>query len=189
MMSESIYTINKTKEPLLATSKETDLKVSAEKTKCMFMAHEHSAGQSQKMKVDNKSFESAAKFTYLRTTLKNQHCIHEEIMSRLNSGKACHHLFKNLLSSSLRSKNIKVKTHKTIILPVVLAGCDTWSLILREKHRLRMFKNSVQRKISGPTKEEVTGDWRQLHNKKMHELYSPLNTFQVIKSRRDGQGM
>jgi hypothetical protein len=80
-LGESICTIKESTEALLATSKETDLKVSAEKTTCMFTAHEESAGQYHKMKVDNKSFESAAKFKYLGTTITNQTCIHDEIMS------------------------------------------------------------------------------------------------------------
>jgi hypothetical protein len=77
-------------------------------------------------------------------------CIHEEIKSRLNSRNACYHLVQSLLSSRLLSRNVKVKIYKTIILPVVLYGCNTWSLTLREKHRLRMFENRVLRRIFGP---------------------------------------
>ena len=64
----------------------------------------------------------------------------------------------NLLSSSLLSKNIKIKIHRTIILPVVLYGCETWSLTLREERRLRVFENRVLRRIFGPKRDEVTGD-------------------------------
>jgi hypothetical protein len=79
--------------------------------------------------------------------LKND--IHDEIKSRLNSGNVCHHLFQNLLSSCLISKNLKVKIYNTVILPFVLYGCKTWSLTLREEHRLRVFENKVL-KIFGP---------------------------------------
>jgi hypothetical protein len=79
------------------------------------------------------------------------------------------------LSSRLRSKNVKFKTYKTIILPVVLYGCKTWSLTLGEEHRLRVFKNRVLRRIYGPKRDEVTGGWRKLHNEELHTFYcSPI---------------
>jgi hypothetical protein len=72
----------------------------------------------------------------------------------------------------LLSKNLKIRIYKTIILPVVLYGCETWSLTLREEHRLRMFENRVLRRIFGPKRNDVTGDWRKLHNDELHNLYS-----------------
>jgi hypothetical protein len=90
----------------------------------------------------------------------------------------------NLLSSSLLSKNVKIKIYITIILPVVLYGCESWSLTLREECRLRVFENKVLRRISWPKRNEVTGEWRRLHNKELHALYSSLNIIRVIKSRR-----
>ena len=69
---------------------------------------------------------------------------------------------KNLLSSSLLSKNLEIKIYRTIILPVVLYGCETWSLTLREEHRLRVFENRVLRRVFGPKRDEVTGEWRKL---------------------------
>jgi hypothetical protein len=90
----------------------------------------------------------------------------------------------NLLSSRLLSRSVKVKTHKTIILPVVLYGCETWSLTLREEHRLRVFENRVLRRIFGPKRDEVTGEWRKLHNEELHILYSSPNIIRQIKSRR-----
>jgi len=77
------------------------------------------------------------------TALTNQNSIQEEIMSRLKSGNVCYHSVQNLLSFSLLSKNLKIKIYRTIILPVVLYGCETWSLILREECRLRVFENRV----------------------------------------------
>jgi hypothetical protein len=78
---------------------------------------------------------------YLGTTLINHYCINGEMKNRLKSGNAFSHSVKNLLSSSLLSKNIKIKIYMTIILPVILCGCETWYLTLREEHRLRVFKN------------------------------------------------
>ena len=82
---------------------------------------------------------------YLGTTLTNQNSIQKEIKSRLKLGNACYRSVQKLLSSSLLSKNLKTKIHRTIILPVVLYGCQTWSLTLREEHRLRVFENRVLR--------------------------------------------
>jgi hypothetical protein len=96
--------------------------------------------------------------------------IHEEIKNRLKSGNACYHSVQNLLSSRLLSKNVKIKIYKTIILPVVLYGCDSWSLTLREECRLRVFENKVLRRIFGPKTDEVTGEWRRLHKKELYAL-------------------
>jgi hypothetical protein len=87
------------------------------------------------------------------------------------------------LSSGLISKNLKIKTQKTVILPVVLYGCETWSLTLGEEYRMRVFENRVLRKIFGPKREE-DGSWRKLHNYEPHDLYSSPNIVRVIKSRR-----
>jgi hypothetical protein len=92
------------------------------------------------------------------------HHMHEEIESRLNSGNGCYHSVQSFLSSCLLSRNLKVKIYKTIILPVVLYGCEIWSLTLREEHRLRVFENRVLRRMFGPKRDEVTGEWRRLHS-------------------------
>ena len=88
----------------------------------------------------------------------------EEIKSRLRSGNACYHSVQNLLSSRLLSKNLKFKIYRTIILPVVLYGCETLSLTLREERKLRVFENRVLRGIFGPEMDEVTGERRKLHS-------------------------
>jgi hypothetical protein len=88
------------------------------------------------------------------------------------------------LSSRLLFWNVKVKTHNTIIMPFVLYGCETWSVTLREEHRLRVFENRVLRRIFGPKRDEVTGEWTKLHNEELHILYSSPNIVRQIKSRR-----
>ena len=116
------------------------------------------AGRIHNIKIDNSSFERVVEWKYLGTTLTNQNSIQKELKSRLKSGNACYHSVQNLLSSSLPSKNLKIKIHRTIILPVVLCGCETWSLTLREERRLRVLEDSVLRRIFGVKKEEVTGE-------------------------------
>ena len=92
------------------------------------------------------------------TTLTNQNSIAEEIKSRLKSGNACYQSVQNLLSSRLLSKNLQIKIYRTIVLPDVLYGCETWSLTLREERKLRVFENRVLRRIFGPRRDEVTGN-------------------------------
>jgi hypothetical protein len=89
----------------------------------------------------------------------------------------------NLSSSHLPSKNIKTRKYKTIILPLVLYRCETWSLTLTEEHRLRVFEKRVLRRIFGPKRDEETGSWRKLHNEELHNLYSSPSIIRIIKSR------
>ena len=124
------------------------------------------------------------KFKYLGVTVTNTNDIREEIKRRINMGNACYYSPEKMLSSRLLSKKLKVKTYKTIILPVVLYGCETWSLTLREEHRLRVFENKVLRKIFGAKKEEITREWRKLYNAELYALYSSPNIIRSLKSRR-----
>ena len=89
-----------------------------------------------------------------------------------------------LLSSSLLSKNLKIKIYRTIIVSFVLYGCETWSLTLREECRLKMFENRVLRRIFRPKRDEVTGEWRKLRNEELNYLYSSPIIVRVIKSKR-----
>jgi hypothetical protein len=84
----------------------------------------------------------------------------------------------------LLPKNTKIKIYRTTILPVVLYGCETWSLTLREEHRLRVFENRGLRRIFGPKRDGVTGKWRRLHNEERNDLYCSRNIIRVIRSRR-----
>jgi hypothetical protein len=109
-------------------------------------------------------------FKYLGTTLTNQNSIQEEIKIRLMSGNACYHSVQNLLCSSLLSRNIKIKIYRLIILHVVLYGCASWSQTLRKKRRLWVLDNRVLRRIFGSKRDEVTGEWRKLHNWEINDL-------------------
>jgi len=86
--------------------------------------------------------------------------------------------------SRLLSKNLKIKIYSIIILPVVLYECETWSLALREERKLKVFENMVLRGIFGPRRDEVTGEWRRLHDAELNDLYTSSNIVRVIKSRR-----
>jgi len=114
----------------------------------------------------------------------NHKSVEEEIKDRLKSGNACYHSVQNLLSSSLLSKNIKIKIHRTISLLVILYGYETWLLTLREECRLGVFENRVLRRILWSKRDDITGEWRKLHNEKLTDPYSSTNVIQVIKSRR-----
>jgi hypothetical protein len=103
--------------------------------------------------------------------------IQEEIKRRLNSGNACYQSVQNILSSHLLSKNVKFRIYKTIILPVVPCGCETWSLTVREEHELRVFVNRMLRRIFGPKRNGV---WRKLHNEELHNLYSSPSIIRIM---------
>jgi hypothetical protein len=182
-MGENIGTINKNTEALLDASKEVGLEVNQEKTKYMLMSHSQKLGQKHSIKIANRSFEDVAKFEYLGT-LTDQNCTHRGINSRLNLGNASYCSVQSLLSSCLLATDVKVEIYKTVVVPVVLYGCETWSLTLREQHRQRVFENRVLRRMCGPKRAEVTGEWRKLHNGELHNLYTSPDIIRQIKSRR-----
>ena len=130
------------------------------------MSRDQNAGRKHRVRIDNSTFETVEVFKYLGTTLRKQNSIQEEMKSRLRSGNAWYHSVQSLLSSRFLSKNLKtnIYIYRTIILPVVLYGCESWSLTAREERKLRVFENMVLRRIFGPRRDEVTGEWRRLHN-------------------------
>jgi hypothetical protein len=150
----------------------------------MVMSRDQNAGRNHSIKIDNISFEWVEEFKYLGTILTNQNSIQEEDKSRLKIGNACYYSVQNLLSSRLLSTNLKIRIYRTIILPVVLYGCETWSLTLKEECRLRVSENRVLRSIFGPKRDELTGEWKKLHNEELNALISLPNIVRVIKSRR-----
>jgi hypothetical protein len=124
LLGDSINTI---KENTEATT-DVGLEMNAVKTKYMIMSCHLNSGQNQNISIANELFEKVAKFKYLVMTLTNWNDIHNEIRSRLNLGNACYYSVHNIFSSHLISKNLKIKIYKTVILPLVLYGCETWSL-------------------------------------------------------------
>jgi hypothetical protein len=179
---DCINTITGNTETLLEASRDVGLEINTEKTKCMIMSRHPKSGQNQNIRIANESFANVTKFKYLGTTLTNQNGIHDEIKSRLNSGNACYYSVQTLLSSHLISKKkLNIKICKTVIFSVVLYGCETWSLNMRDDHRLRVFESRVLRRIFGPKRDE-NGSWKKLHNDELHSLYSSPNIVRVIKS-------
>jgi hypothetical protein len=132
------------------------------------LSRRQNAGQNHNIKKGGRSFENVAQFKYLGTTVTNQNLIQEEIKRIWNSGNSCYHSVQKLLFSRLFPKNVKIRIYKTIILPMVLYGCETWYLTLREVHRQRVFEKRV------------------LHNEELHNLYSSPSIIRNIKSRMMG---
>jgi sorting nexin-29 len=183
LLGDSVNTTKEYSETLSEASRYIGLEINAEKKKYMIMSRHPNSRQNQNIRIANESFENVVKFKYLGVTLTNQNDIHDEIKSRLNSGNARYYSVQNLLSSCLISKNLKIKIYKTVIVPVVLYGCETWTFALGEEHGLRAFENRVLRKIFGTMREEY-GSWRKLHNDELHNLFSSQNIVRVIRSRR-----
>jgi hypothetical protein len=174
-------TIKKNTETLNYASKEVGLDINLQKTKHILLSCHQNVGQNRDIKIANRMCENVSQFKYFGTTVQNQNLIQEEIKRRLNSGNVCYHSAQNLLSSRLLSKNLQMLIYKTIILPLVLYGCETWSLTLGEEHRLKVFENRVLRRIFRPKRDEVTGEWRKLHNEELCDLYSSPSIIKIIK--------
>jgi len=132
----------------------------------------------------NRYFERLEEFKYFGTAFTHQNSIQEEIKNRLKSGNVCYHSVQKFLSSSLLSRHLKIKISRNLILFLVSYGYETWSLTLREERRLRVFENRVLRRIFGPKRDEVTGEWREVHIEEFNHLYCSPNIVWVIKQRR-----
>ena len=147
ILGDSIHTSEGNTEALVVVSKENGLDVNADKTKYMVTSQDQNVRPNHSIKIDNSSFERVEEFKYLGTTLTNKNSIQDKIKSRLKLGNTCYYSVQNLLSSSLLSKNLKIKIYRTVILSVVLHGCESWSPTFWEEHSLRVFENRVLRKI------------------------------------------
>ncbi|KAJ4449155.1 hypothetical protein ANN_00551 [Periplaneta americana] len=147
MLRENPQTIRENTEILVEASKAIGLEVNPEKIKYMIISRDQNIVRNGNIKIGELSFEEVEKFKYLGTTVTNINDTPEEIKRRINMGNACYYSVEKLSSSSLLSKNLKVIIYKTIILPVVLYGCETWTFTLREEQRLRVFENKVLRKF------------------------------------------
>jgi hypothetical protein len=150
----------------------------------MLLSRHRNAGQNHDVETANRSFENVAQFRYLGTTVTNKNLVQDEIKRRLNSGIPSYHSVQKLLSFRLLSKKVRIRIYKTITLPVVLYGRETWSLTLMEEHSLRVFENRVLKFLFGLKREEVIGGCRKLHSEELHNLYSSPSIIRMIKSKR-----
>jgi len=130
--------------------------------------------------IYNRTFEGEEEFKYWETTLKQEKSILEEIKSRLMSGNTCYVSVENTSPSRLLLKNLRIMIHRTIVLSVLLYGCEYWSLKLRQERKLRLFENMVLRGKYEPRRVDVTVDWSGLHNKGLNDLYCSPNIERVI---------
>jgi hypothetical protein len=141
-------------------------------------------GHKDEIKIAHIRFENVVQFKYFGTAVTNTNFIQEEINMRQNSENASYHSVHNLLSSRLLYKNTKIIIFKAIILPMVLYGCETWSLTLREEHRQRILEKKVLRRILGPKRCKVKVVLRKVHNEDLHNLYSSPSIIKTIKSMK-----
>ena len=123
------------------------------------------------------------------TAVTDQNSTQEKITSKLKSGNAWYHLVQNLLSSSLLSKNIKIKIYRNIIFSVALYGCETWSLTMREKRRLKVFDNKMLRRIFWPKRDEVTEEENYVMRSLVICTADQVLCGWLNRQELDGQGM
>ncbi|KAJ4434242.1 hypothetical protein ANN_22791 [Periplaneta americana] len=162
MLGENTQTIRENTEILLEASKVIGLEVNPEKTKYryMIMSRDQNIVRNGNIKTGDLSFEEVEKFKYLGATVTNINDTREEIKHRINMGNACYYSVEKLLSSSLLSKNLKVRIYKRVILPVLLYGCETWTLTLREERRFRVFENKGHGIYSYSDGSWYQGEWK-----------------------------
>jgi hypothetical protein len=157
ILGGSVHTVKKNTETLIVIGKEIVLVVDDEDTKYTIMSRGQNAVRSHNIKTVNSSFEKVEDFIYLGKILMNKNFLQAGIKRRWKPGNVCYHSVQNILSFSLLFKNIKIKIYRTVILSVILYGCKTCSLTLREERKLRVFENRVLSGIFGPNRDEVTG--------------------------------
>ncbi|KAJ4428728.1 hypothetical protein ANN_25721 [Periplaneta americana] len=183
MLGENPQTIRENMEILLEASRAIGLEVNPEKTKYMIMSRDQNIVRNGNIKIGDLSFEEVEKLKYLGATVTNINDTREEIKRRINMGNACYYSVEKLLSSSLLSKNLKVRIYKTVILPVVLYGCETWTLTLREEHRFRVFENKNVYFCHGAIK--LRGFGEELFPKRGRKKNKVQN---MARSRKDSTG-
>ena len=148
------------------------------------MSLDQNAGQSHNIKTDNSSFGRVQQCKCLATAITDRTSVQEEIKERTEVRRCLVSFGAEWFVFQCAIQTVTIKTHRNVTLPVVLYGCETWSLTLREERRLRVFENAVLRKIFVPKRDEVTGELRKLHNEEINDLYSSPNIVRVIKLRR-----
>ncbi|KAJ4444272.1 hypothetical protein ANN_06064 [Periplaneta americana] len=173
MLGENPQTIRENTEILLEASKAIGLEVNPEKTKYMIMSRDQNIVRNENIKIEDLSLEYVEKFKYLGGTVTDINDTREEIKHRINMGNACYCSVEKLLSTSLLSKNLKVRIYKTVILPVVLYGCETWTLTLRKEQGLRVFENK------SPDLNPIEHLWDELHRRLRSREMRPTSTVQL----------
>jgi hypothetical protein len=186
LLGDSREIVRRNAELLKKAGEEVGLEFSEEKTKYMLVDRLGEELDVSDLEVDNMIFEKVSIFKYLGGLLEDRKDmgIGAEIKQRLNSGNACFYALNKLLKSRDLSRNTKLRIYKTIILPVVLYGCETWALTRQQENRFRVFENKILRKIFGAKRDEETGEYRRLHNQELEELFDSPSIIRVMKARR-----
>ena len=184
LIGDDIDALQSNSEVLVEACDEIGLQVNVEKTKYMITSRNTEDEGNRHITIKNEIIEKVNKFKYLGAYVTSKNEVTEEIKSRLASGNACFYSVQKLLTSRLISRKLKLKIYRTVILPVILYGCESWSTTLADEHKLRVFENKVLRKIYGPKRDEMTGEWRRLHNEELHGLYDSPDVVRIMKSQR-----
>ncbi|KAJ4445911.1 hypothetical protein ANN_12597 [Periplaneta americana] len=179
MLGENTQTVRENTEILLEASKGIGLEVNPEKTKYMIMSRDENIVRNGNIKIGDLSFEEVEKFKYLGATVTNINDTREEIKGRINMGNASYYSVEKLLSSSLLSKNLKV------ILPVLLYGCETWTLTLRDEHRLSVFENKAKLLKTSKDLQDKESQVKEFSTFLENEKYKVNNLTQNIKAVRE----
>jgi len=176
LIGDDVDALQSNTDVLVEACDEIGLQVNIDKTKCMIRSRNTGNEGNKNIRIRDEVIET---FKYYRAYVISKN----EATDRLISGNACFYSVQKLLTSRFISRKMKLKIYRTVILPVILSGCESWSTTLADEHKLRVFENKVFRKIYGPKRDEMTGKWRRLHNEELHGLYDSLDVVKILKSR------
>ena len=186
LLGDSREIVKRNAERLMRAGEEVGMEFSEEKTKYMLVDRAGEVPDRGDLEVKDMTFERVRVFRYLGGLVEDtaDMGVGAEVRQRLHSGNACFFAVNKLLKSRILSRNTKIRIYRTIILPVVLYGCETWALTRQQEDRFRVFENRVLRKIFGAKRDEETGEYRRLHNRELEELYDSPSIVRIIRSRR-----
>jgi hypothetical protein len=184
LLTENKENLREQAGKLLDTAKRIGLEINTEKTEYLIMQRGELADHVFPfLEVEQYKFQRVREFIYLGSILTEKNDELTEIKARLQSGNKCYYRLSNLLKTRMISKNLKIQLYRTLIRPVVMYGCEVWTLRKSEQNRLLIFERKILRRIFGPCKDDTTGEWRIRKNKEFKQLYQMLDIIREIKKK------